>query len=69
MGTQHKTRRGKTMMISKNKLRYKPKENSHLGIGTLITLSKLTGIPRKNLGIPKIGDKKVPIKPDSILHL
>jgi hypothetical protein len=25
-----------------NKLRYKPKENSHLGIGTLITLSKLT---------------------------
>jgi uncharacterized protein YacL (UPF0231 family) len=26
-------------------------------------------IPSKNLGIPKIGDKKVPIKPDSILHL
>jgi hypothetical protein len=25
-----------------NKLRYKPKDNSHLGIGTLITLSKLT---------------------------
>ena len=25
-----------------NKLGYKPKENSHLGIGTLITLSKLT---------------------------
>jgi hypothetical protein len=25
-----------------NKLRYRPKENSHLGIGTLITLSKLT---------------------------
>jgi hypothetical protein len=28
-----------------------------------------TGILCKNLGIPKIGDKKVPIKPDSILHL
>jgi hypothetical protein len=24
------------------------------------------GIPHKNFGIPKIGDKKAPIKPDSI---
>jgi hypothetical protein len=29
----------------------------------------LPGILCKNLGIPKLAIKKVPIKPDSILHL